>query len=317
MTPRFKGLSALFAKFLPVFCRSVGDEILRVPAWRQMPFGIWSEARGGRALGKTIGIIQARMGSKRLPGKIIAPLGGRPLLAQLVARIGPARVDEWWLATSTDPADDVTEAWGFELGLRVFRGEYSDVLSRFLAIGREAEAEWILRVMADNPFLDAKLIDLLLDARDAGDESKQADAIRLCGGLPSGKSAVETSPTSPNLPLGYEIELVRLSALERADSEIPEDQFHHRVHVTSWLAANGSGDARFCDVPTPSDWPNRPDWRWTVDTYEDLAMARSAFRVFGLESATIDFPTMVAHLDAHPEIAAMNQHVRAKAPEDG
>jgi CTP:molybdopterin cytidylyltransferase MocA len=50
------------------------------------------------------------MGSERLPGKILAPLGGRPLLAQLCSRIRPARVDEWWLATTSDPADDVTEA---------------------------------------------------------------------------------------------------------------------------------------------------------------------------------------------------------------
>jgi spore coat polysaccharide biosynthesis protein SpsF len=283
-------------------------------------------------LGKTIGVIQAHMSSERLPGKIIAPLGGRPLLAQLVARIGPARVDEWWIATSSDPVDDVTEAWGFELGLRVFRGESRDVLSRFLAIGSEAGAEWILRVTADNPFLDAKLINLLLDARDATEESKSADVIRLCGGLPIDGSAAQAdsigdptgiSATSPSLPLGYGVEMVRLSALERADRKIPADQFHHRIHVTSWFATNSSGgsagsadvsgdgreNGKFCDVPTPSSWPNRPDWRWTVDTYEDLAMARSAFRVFGLDTATIDYPTMVAQLDAHPEIAAMNRHI--------
>lgn len=65
---------------------------------------------GAASTRKTIGIIQARMGSERLPGKILAPLGGRPLLAQLCSRIRPARVDEWWLATTSDPADDVTEA---------------------------------------------------------------------------------------------------------------------------------------------------------------------------------------------------------------
>ncbi len=62
------------------------------------------------------------------------------MLAQLCARIRPARVDEWWLTTTSDPADDVTEAWGFELGLRVFRGDRTDVLSRFLTIGAEAWA---------------------------------------------------------------------------------------------------------------------------------------------------------------------------------
>ena len=155
-------------------------------------------------MGKTIGVIQARMGSQRLPGKIIAPLGGRPLLAQLMARIGPARVDEWWLATSSDPADDVTEAWGFELGLRVFRGKRRDVLSRFLAIGSEARAEWILRVTADNPFLDAKLINVLLDARDATEESKHADVIRLRGAIASSTpvaSELETSRYRANRSL--------------------------------------------------------------------------------------------------------------------
>ncbi len=266
------------------------------------------------------------MGSERLPGKIIAPLSGRPLLAQLVSRIGPARVDEWWLATSSDPADDVTEAWGFELGLRVFRGDHTDVLSLFLAIGAEAGAEWMLRVTADNPFLDASLINLVLDARDSTEEAKDADAIRLRGGLPldDAKGAGDstgTEATSPRLPLGYGVELVRLSALKRADKEIPDDQFHHRVHVTSWLSANGSKqgsrNGKFCDVPTPADWPDRPDWRWTVDTYEDLAMARSAFRVFGLETTTIDYPAMVAHLDAHPEIAEMNRHIDQKKLEEG
>lgn len=282
-------------------------------------------------LAKTIGVIQARMGSERLPGKILAPLAGRPLLAQLCSRIGPARVDEWWLATTSDPADDVTEAWGFELGLRVFRGDRTDVLSRFLAIGSEAGADWIVRVTADNPFLDAEVVDRLLDARDGSDEAKAADAVRLRSGMPTtddsspSDSAVETSP---GLPLGYGVELVRLSALENAAKAIPVNQFHHRVHVTSWLSAGSApgpaGDtddrtanANFFDVPTPSDWPNRPDWRWTVDTYEDLAMARSAFRVFGLDSAHIDYPAMVAYLDTHPEITGMNQHIDQKSLEEG
>ncbi len=285
-------------------------------------------------MGRTIGVIQARMGSERLPGKILAPLGGRPLLAWLSSRIGSARVDEWWLATSSDPSDDVTEAWGFELGLRVFRGDSVDVLSRFLAIGAESRAEWMLRVTADNPFLDAGLIDALLDARDDSTESKEADAVRLCGGLPghsqgamdshAGRSEpphdLETTvKRSPRLPLGYGVELVRLAALERADREIPDDQFHHRVHVTSWLSHPTTADAqaRFFDVPTPLDWPDRPDWRWTVDTYEDLAMARSAFRVFGPEAETIRYREMVAQLDTHPEITAMNRHVQQKKLEEG
>jgi len=262
-------------------------------------------------LGGTIGIIQARMGSEGLPGKILAPLSGRPSLVLLADRIRSAKVDEWWLATSSDPVDDVAEAWGFELGLRVFRGHPSDVLSRFVAIGEESRADWLVRISADNPFLDAPIIDALLEARDASGAAKQADAIQLQGGL-----MVECEPEidgvgvprpvrSPRLPVGYGVELVRPGALELASSEIDLDEPRHRVHVTSWLYEN----AHVHRAPTPLSWPDRPGWRWTLDSYEDLAMARSAFRLFGAEAATIDYPTMVARLDPHPEITGMNQHL--------
>lgn len=262
-------------------------------------------------MGGTIGIIQARMSSERLPGKILAPLAGRPALALLAERLAPARVDEWWLATSSDPADDVTEAWGFELGLRVFRGDPTFVLSRFLAIAAETAADWVIRVTADNPFLDANVVDLLVDARDDSERAKRADLIRLHGGLPL---ECENGPAcTPRLPLGYGVELVRRDALELADREIGPGEPWHRIHVTSWLTANG----RLHAVPTPIDWPDRAEWRWTVDTYEDLAMARSAFRLFGPDAARIDYPTMVERLDGHPEITSMNAHVEQKKLEEG
>lgn len=219
------------------------------------------------------------------------------MLAQLCSRVGPARVDEWWLATSSHPEDDVTEAWGFDLGLRVFRGDPTYVLSRFLAIARETRAEWLVRVTAENPFLDAPLVDSLLDARDESEDAKVCDLIRHRQGT----------------PLGHGIELVRRTALERADREIPASEPHHRVHVTSWL----SNHALVHEVANPPGWPERPDWRWTVDTYEDLAMARSAFRVFGREAETIGYPEMVERLDAHPEIPAMNAHIEQKKLEEG
>jgi len=275
--------------------------------------------QGEANLSRTIGIIQARMGSERLPGKILAPLAGQPALALLIDRIRSARVSEWWLATSSEAADDVTEAWGFELGLRVFRGHASDVLSRFVAIGQETRADWVIPVSADNLFLDAALIDSLLDARDASEAAKQADALELRGGFAidceSGCSGTATPgrARTPRLPIGYKAELVRCEALERASRRIAPNEPHHRVHVTSWLYANANVHA----VPTPLCWPDRPDWRWTIDTYEDLAMARSAFRVFGDEATTIDYPTMVARLDAHPEITGTNQHIAQKSLEEG
>ena len=253
-------------------------------------------------MAKTVGIIQARMRSERLPGKILSPLCGRPLLALLATRIARARVDEWWLATTSDPADDVTEAWGFELGLRVYRGHATDVLSRFLAVADETGADWLVRVTADNPFVDAPLIDALVAARDELADSKQEKA-----------NTIEILRPAAGRPVGYGVELVETNALRRASAAIPASQFHHRVHVTSWLSVNG----RIELVALPGAWPDRSAWRWTVDTYEDLAMARSAFRLFGSEAATIDYPAMVGLLDGVPEIAAMNDHIVQKKLEQG
>jgi len=247
------------------------------------------------------------MASSRLPGKILAPLADRPLLEQLHARIARSRLDEWWLATSADPSDDVTEAWGFELGLRVHRGRGGDVLSRFAAIGAETRADWIVRVLADHPFIDAQLIDVLLDTRDSNLEAKHADLLQHRNGLDVGEEDSRgAAPTlAPSLPLGYDVQLIRRAALERAGRETTPTPIHHRAHLTSWFSAKG----KVHDVPTPAGWPDRGDWRWTLETYQDLAMARSAFRLFGPEASTIEYPAMVAMLDTHPEITEMNAHL--------
>lgn len=179
-------------------------------------------------MAKTVGIVQARMRSERLPGKILSPLCGQPLLALIAKRLARARVDEWWLATTSDPADDVTEAWGFELGLRVFRGHATDVLSRFLAVADETGADWLVRATADNPFVDAPLVDALVDARDEALDAKAAEA-----------DGIESFRPRGGRPVGYGVELVRADALRRASAAIPASQPFHRAHVTSWLTSNG------------------------------------------------------------------------------
>ncbi len=250
-----------------------------------------------------IGIIQARMGSSRLPGKILAPLAGRCLLDLLATRLRDTPVEEWWLATTEKPEDDVTEAWGHSLGLRVYRGDSENVLSRFTAIIREREPEWIVRVTADDPFTDAGAITRLIECRDEMGKGRALLA------LPSGGTSDEHAGSLA--PLGFGAQLARADDVVRIESEIPDGQPYHRTHVLSWLEQSGQG----LSIPLPEDWPHRPDWRWTVDTPEDLSMARSAFHLFGLAAATITYPEMVAALDLHPEIVNMNAHVQQKSVE--
>ncbi|MDP6980056.1 MAG: NTP transferase domain-containing protein [Myxococcota bacterium] len=248
-----------------------------------------------------IGIIQARMGSSRLPGKILAPIVGRPMLEVIAQRLRASRVSQWWLATSDQPSDDVTEAWGHSLGLRVYRGDQDDVLSRFTAILREERPEWMVRVTGDNPFVSGEAVDLLLDARD--EAGKELPLIEFAGDPKDRRT----------LPLGFGPQLARADAVLESEAEIPAQEAHHRAHVVSWLARDC--DPKVC--PVPGDWPARPGWRFTVDTSRDLAMARSAFALFGPRALCISYPEMVRALDPHPEIIEMNAGVEQKALEAG
>lgn len=243
---------------------------------------------------RVIGVIQARLGSTRLPGKLLGPVAGRPLLAVLVDRVRGARVDEWWLATTDERTDDVTAAWGAWLGLRVFRGDEDDVLSRFAEIAAQRRPEWMVRLTADNPFVDARIINILIDTADVAAETTQY--------VGEGHAR--------QFPLGFVPELVRgdaITALNRL--ELPA---HDRAHVTSRIREGPGSIAAAID---PS-WPRRPAWRWTVDTSADLSMADAAFRAFGGVGSSIDYRGMVTVLDESPEITALNAHVRQKDAAD-
>ena len=248
----------------------------------------------------TLGIIQARLASTRLYGKILHPLRGHPLLAVLARRLASAaRVDAWWLATTERGEDDLTARWGRAIGLNVHRGSEADVLSRFTAIVRRQPRvpDWVVRITADDPFTDGAVVDLMLHQA----ATAPASATLLVGAGAAG------------LPLGYIPSVVRGPVLLDIESRIPADQPYHRAHVTSWLDAERGGVA----YHPPAAWPRRSCWRWTVDTAEDARMAEQAFTLFGDAWPDIAYPDMVAALDDRPDIADINAHIRQKPLEAG
>jgi len=112
---------------------------------------------------RTVAIVQARMGSARFPGKMLANLGGYPLLEWVLRRVSRASLlDETVLATSTKPQDDALAAVAKTIGIRTFRGDESDVLGRFVMTANMSDAEQVVRICADNPFVDPDEIDRLI-----------------------------------------------------------------------------------------------------------------------------------------------------------
>ena len=243
----------------------------------------------------TIGIIQARMGSERLPGKVLLPLvNSESVLTALIKRVTNSGID-WWVATTNNPEDDLIESWATFLGLKVFRGSETNVLSRFTSIAREVEPTWIVRVTADDPFMSSEEVKKLIILASNANESTAL----ICD-----------NPKSRVYPLGYCPEIVRAEALFGAERAISPSESYHRSHVTSYLRP-------YSQFITLDEGIRHPELRWTIDTREDLQLAQAIFnklqKTFS-EASYVDFLEICLR---SPELMDINRHIRQKDLSDG
>ena len=244
---------------------------------------------------KVVGIIQARMGSSRLPGKILMPIvDDKPLIEVLAVRACAPNV-RWWIATTWDPSDDATVDWASRAGFRVYRGSVENVLSRFLAIAEIEDAEWVIRLTGDNPLVHSSVVSRLMD-----DASRAEDGIDL----------VRDPATSPRFPAGFVPEVARVRALKGLanDAQLPS---FHRTHVTSGISAHRVQAIRAGELPP------HPELRWTVDTPEDLAMVRTLLQRLDVPWQTATYRDLLRVVRGNPDIPELNGQVRPKPLEDG
>ncbi|MEW9546838.1 acylneuraminate cytidylyltransferase [Nonomuraea sp. NPDC050783] len=243
---------------------------------------------------RIVGIIQARMGSTRLPGKVLRELGGggRSVLGWVVrAARESAAIDDLLVATTTLPDDDVVSAECARLGVECHRGPVDDVLTRFVQAMESRPGEAVMRFTADCPLLDPTVI------REA------ALVFRAVPGL----DYLSTS-LARTLPRGLDVEIISRAALERCDREAVA---HHRTHVTSHIYAEVAGSARLLGL---SYLPAGGDLRLTLDTEDDW---RLISRVVGeLGDGCVPVRTLVSWLRERPEVCGLNAHVRQKALQD-
>ncbi len=198
---------------------------------------------------KTVAIIQARIGSTRLPGKVLAELAGKPVLAWVVdAARAALGIDDVWVATSTAAADDAVVAWCEGNKVAVHRGSETDVLDRYVGAAKASGASVVVRLTADCPLLDPVVI---------------AQTIRLRA-MTGVDYASNVDP--PTWPDGLDCEVVTVEALMTAHAEAtrPSD----REHVTPFVRNNR---ARFSAETLVAPLPGLARERWTLDTAADLA----------------------------------------------
>jgi spore coat polysaccharide biosynthesis protein SpsF len=242
---------------------------------------------------KRVIVVQARMTSTRLPGKVLLDLGGRSLLAQVLRRLARCRrADELVVATTINAPDDaVVKVAGVE-GARWFRGEEHDVLSRYLGAVREARAELVVRVTADCPLIDPGEVDRVILAL-------ESDA----PGADYAANVVERT-----FPRGLDAEALFRDVLERigrlASSAAAREHVTQLVHDRRDLFL----------VRSVTDSRDNSDLRWTVDTPADLAMMRRLYEGLGLEGESLDYHDILAYVRRHPEISAMNAQVQQLTP---
>lgn len=210
-------------------------------------------------------ILQARMSSSRLPGKVLAPVLGQPMIARQIERLGRSRrIDRIIVATSEEASDDPLAEALTALGLDVVRGPLSDVLGRFLlALDQVPDADVVLRLTADCPLADWRTIDALIDLL----ASSGADYANMA--MPR------------TFPHGLDAEAMRPQALRRAGREAVTA--HDREHVTPYIYADPTRFRLSCLTRTPS----LAHLRWTVDYPEDLEFVRHVYET--LYPANPDF----------------------------
>ena len=228
-------------------------------------------------------IIQARLGSTRLPGKILLPFyGEQTIIDILMDKLHQATASQVVIATTTDPGNDLLVEHLQANGELVFRGSENDVLDRFIKAAEEYQLDGIVRICSDNPFIDPEGIKTLIEKA----QDSEADYIGFrINGLPSIKTH-----------FGFWGEYVTLDALKKVAATTDDRQAHE--HVTIHIYTHPEDYC--CEwIDCPDFIQGRDDIRLTVDTQEDFDNAQRVYADLMAEHPGFGMKEIVSYLDEH------------------
>jgi len=237
---------------------------------------------------RVLALIQARMGSTRLPGKVLKDLAGATVLERVVSRVRRCRlVSDVVVATSAEPADDVILNECQRLGTEAFRGSEQDVLDRYYRAAQQAGAEVVVRITSDCPLIDPEVSDKTIQ-----------------------KFLVERPDYASNAlertyPRGLDTEVMTFAALECAWTEAR--QAYQREHVTPFLYQHPE---RFKLLSVKGDH-DYSQYRWTLDTPEDLEFLRAVY-ARSIDHQDLSWRDVLNIVQREPELAEMNRHIVQK-----
>jgi spore coat polysaccharide biosynthesis protein SpsF len=236
--------------------------------------------------GPVVGILQARMSSTRLPGKVLLPLVGRPILERQIQRLQRTRnLDQLIVATTVDPSDDAIAALCADLGVASFRGSRDDVLDRYYHAALRGHPSHVVRLTADCPLADPDLIDQAVD-------------FALSGGFDYASNTLR-----PTWPDGLDVEVMTFAALETAwhNAVSPVD----REHVTQFIIKHPE---RFSHGSLEND-VDLSAMRWTVDEPRDYDFVSRVYELLYPANPAFTARDVLVLLQEHPEIMELNRGI--------
>ncbi len=242
---------------------------------------------------RTVAIIQARMTSTRLPGKVLMDLAGRPVLARVVQRLRACeRVDEICLAITRNSTDDPLEEFARKQKIAVVRGSEQDVLGRYVLAARSTGADAVVRITSDCPLLDPEVTDEVIRA------------LTVPSTVDYAANVLERT-----YPRGLDTEAMFVDTLMRLDRLATSPAA--REHVTIFLRADRPDLFRTRHVRDAAD---NSDLRWTLDTPADLEFLRTVFERFELAGPPRSYRELVSALRADPALIAINRDAETWDP---
>jgi spore coat polysaccharide biosynthesis protein SpsF len=240
-----------------------------------------------------VAIIQARMNSTRLPGKVLLPLAGRPMLGCQIERMRRSTVNEIVIATTTSSSDDGVVELARQERVGCFRGSEADVLSRYVGAARQYRADVVVRVTADCPLLDGEVLDRVV--RDLLDNVSTCD--------------YAANLLDRTYPRGLDVEAFFFDTLLRIDRLALSQA--SREHVT--IVPRSERPERFL-IRSVRDSEDNSDLRWTVDTREDFDAVRGLYDALNLAAEPVPYRRILQFVRTHPQYCRLDTEEKTWDP---
>jgi len=241
---------------------------------------------------KIAAIIQARMGSTRLPGKVMKDLMGRPMLEHIIKRVqASGLIDEIVIATTTNKEDEVIIDFAKENDIEYYAGSTEDVLDRYYQAAQKYDVDVIVRITADDPFKDPQVIDEIISSY--LDTTEKYDYV--------------SNTIEPTYPIGLDTEVFSFESLKKAWLEAKDQPF--REHVTPYIWNNPQ---IFKIKNIKKNGINLSNMRWTVDTQKDFNFVETVYHKLYVSTEIFSMDDILNLLNEHPNIQKINKNVHQK-----